>query len=40
MDCILLRGFLKKGNKTPPQELETALRYMKDYFRRFSDNEA
>ena len=28
---ILLHGFLKKGKKTPPLELATALRYMKDY---------
>ena len=28
---ILLHGFLKKGKKTPPFELATALRYMNDY---------
>jgi phage-related protein len=33
---ILLHGFLKKTKKTPPQELETALRYKEDYLRRFA----
>jgi phage-related protein len=28
---ILLHGFAKKTEKTPKQELDTALRYMKDY---------
>jgi phage-related protein len=32
---ILLHGFLKKTQKIPPQELETALRYKADYLRRF-----
>lgn len=31
---ILLHGFLKKTNKTPESELETALSYMNDYKRR------
>ena len=34
---ILLHGFIKKGNKTPPSELETALAYMKDFKRRNGD---
>jgi phage-related protein len=38
-DFILLHGFLKKDQKTPNKELETALRYMKDYIKRFIDNE-
>jgi phage-related protein len=32
---ILLHGFLKKTQKTPTQELDTALRYKDDYLRRF-----
>jgi phage-related protein len=32
---ILLHGFLKKTDKTPPQELKTALRYKEDYLRRY-----
>jgi phage-related protein len=36
---ILLHGFLKKGEKTPPSELNTALSYKKDYLRRFGDHE-
>lgn len=32
---VLLHGFVKKNQKTPPRELETALRYMEDYQRRF-----
>ncbi|WP_195985408.1 type II toxin-antitoxin system RelE/ParE family toxin [Clostridium sp. D33t1_170424_F3] len=31
---VLLHGFVKKTNKTPPRELDTALRYMQDYLRR------
>ena len=31
---VLLHGFVKKMHKTPQRELETALRYMKDYLRR------
>jgi phage-related protein len=38
-EFILLHGFLKKGQKTPPRELETALRYMKDHLRRFGGHE-
>ncbi|HIZ55933.1 MAG TPA: type II toxin-antitoxin system RelE/ParE family toxin [Firmicutes bacterium] len=34
---ILLHGFVKKTNKTPSRELETALRYMQDYIRRFGE---
>ena len=36
---VLLHGFVKKGQKTPPRELDTALRRMKDYIGRFVDNE-
>lgn len=32
---VLLHAFVKKSNKTPTRELETALRYMQDYLRRF-----
>ncbi|MCI1955831.1 MAG: type II toxin-antitoxin system RelE/ParE family toxin [Oscillospiraceae bacterium] len=32
---ILLHGFVKKDMKTPRRELETALRYMDDYRRRY-----
>lgn len=31
---VLLHGFVKKTNKTPARELDTALRYMQDYLRR------
>lgn len=31
---ILLHGIKKKTNKTPPNELDKALRYMKDFERR------
>ena len=31
---VLLHGFVKKTFKTPPRELQTALRYMNDYLRR------
>ncbi|MCL2099581.1 MAG: type II toxin-antitoxin system RelE/ParE family toxin [Oscillospiraceae bacterium] len=31
---ILLHGFVKKTNKTPPKELERALKYKLDYERR------
>ena len=34
---ILLHGFIKKGNKTPPCELETALAYMNDFERKDGD---
>lgn len=27
---LLLHGFMKKSNSTPPKELETAIRYMND----------
>lgn len=33
---ILLHGFVKKTQKTPQKELETALRYKEDYMRRCS----
>ena len=32
---VLLHGFVKKTQKTPKRELETAYRYMQDYLRRF-----
>lgn len=32
---ILTNGFIKKSQKTPPAELERALRYKSDYERRF-----
>lgn len=35
---VLLHGFVKKDQKTPKKELETALRYKDDYVRRFGDN--
>ncbi|MDR1247262.1 MAG: type II toxin-antitoxin system RelE/ParE family toxin [Clostridiales Family XIII bacterium] len=31
---VLLNGFLKKTNKTPVHELDTAIRYMTDYLGR------
>lgn len=34
---ILLHGFVKKTQKTPTRELNTALRYMLDYLRRYVD---
>ena len=34
---VLLNGFLKKTNKTPERELETARKYKVDYERRCSD---
>ncbi len=34
---ILLHGFLKKTQKTPIRELDSALRYMHDYLRRFKN---
>lgn len=34
---ILLHGFVKKTQKTPLRELETALRYKEDYLRRFGN---
>lgn len=33
---ILLHGFIKKAGKTPTRELDTALRYMQDYQRRYA----
>ena len=36
---ILLHGFIKKSQKTPPSELEIALQRMNDYKRRFVDDE-
>jgi phage-related protein len=38
-EFVLLHGFLKKGQDTPPQELDTALRYMKDHLRRLGNHE-
>lgn len=35
---VLLHGFVKKAQKTPRKELETALRYKEDYVRRFGNN--
>lgn len=35
---VLLHGFVKKDQKTPARELETAARYMQDYRRRFGEN--
>ena len=32
--CVLLHGFKKKTEKTPPKELEVALNRMTDYIRR------
>ncbi len=34
---ILTNGFIKKTQKTPPAELERALKYKADYERRFSE---
>jgi len=34
---VLLHGFTKKTDKTPPTELERALRYKEDYERRCDD---
>lgn len=35
---VLLHGIIKKTNKTPQKELETAQKYMVDYLRRCTDN--
>lgn len=34
---VLLHGFRKKTNKTPPKELERAMQYKLDYERRCQD---
>ena len=34
---ILLHGFVKKGNRTPTGELETAMAHMNDYKRRIGN---
>lgn len=34
---VLLHGFRKKSNKTPPKELERAMQYKIDYERRWQD---
>jgi len=34
---VLLHGFVKKTNKTPPREIERARKYKEDYERRCSD---
>ena len=34
---VLLHGFTKRSDKTPPKELERALRYKADYERRCND---
>ncbi len=34
---VLLNGFMKKANRTPERELETARKYRDDYERRCSD---
>ena len=31
---ILTHGFIKKQNKTPPNEIDRAIRYRKEYFNR------
>lgn len=36
---VLLHGFVKKADKTPARELETAVRYMQDFMRRCMENE-
>jgi len=36
---ILTNGFVKKSQKTPPNELKRAKEYKKDYERRMSNNE-
>lgn len=33
-DIVLLHGFIKKTQKAPKREMETASRYMDDYIRR------
>ena len=33
-DIILLHGFVKKSDKTPKREIETASKYFDDYIRR------
>ena len=38
-EFVLLHGFIKKSKKTPLGELETALRHMQDYLRRFIKHE-
>ncbi len=35
---VLLHGFIKKDQKIPKKELETALRYKNDYIRRYGEN--
>jgi phage-related protein len=34
---ILLHGFVKKSEKTPKREIETALKYRDDHKRRYPD---
>lgn len=36
---ILLHGFVKKTNKTPPKELERAIKYKLDYEKRCQEDE-
>ncbi len=36
---VLLHGFTKKTDKTPPSELERAVKYKEDYERRCKENE-
>jgi phage-related protein len=31
---VLLQGFIKQGQKTPPREIENAKRMLEDYYRR------
>ncbi|MEK7517081.1 MAG: type II toxin-antitoxin system RelE/ParE family toxin [Patescibacteria group bacterium] len=33
---VLLHGFIKKGDKTPKNEIETAEKRLKDYIARYS----
>lgn len=35
--CIILHGFVKKSQATPPQEIERARKYKEDYERRCND---
>jgi len=36
-NIILTNGFIKKTQKTPPAEIEKAIKYKADYERRFSE---
>lgn len=35
--AIVTNGFIKKSKKTPPEEIDLAIRYRDDYYRRYGD---